>query len=235
MEQIQKIEQIQAEDNGWKFMHRHHIHIHQLENGETKHNTICRLKNELTVKICKFLKTHSEVPREYVPKLMSVLIRHPNWVAKSKDTIGITILETSGIRMLGLIKADGTVEEISYRKAIYGEEQFRQTRAALSNTIKHVKLAHLALRTSLNRTKCDCCGSQSGAIVTHNSPSHQYLVEGFLQKFDVSYVKTYVNAYGKLQLIDRNLAEAWIKYYKDTAHFALSCRGCFDKYRFTVQ
>ncbi len=233
MEQIQQIEQIQAEDSGWTYIHKHNMP--NMQSSETKTNTIARLKNELTVKLGKFLKTHAEVPCEYIPRIMSVLVRHPNWETKVKGTVGVTILETSGIRMLGLIKTDGTFEEISYRKAIYGEEQTRQTCSALRNTIKHVKQAHLAMRKSLGRTTCDCCGSQPGTIVTHNSPSQQYLVEGFLQKFDVSYVKTYVNAYGKILLIDRNLADAWIKYYKDTANFALSCPECFDKYRFTVQ
>ena len=233
MEQIQKIEQIQAAENGWTYIHKHHIPKQEI--GEIKQNTIARLKNELVVKIGKFLKTHAEVPREYIPRIMSVLVYHPNWAAKAKGTVGVTILETAGIRMFGLVKTDGTVEEISYRKAIYGEEHTMHARNALGNTIKHVKLAHLALRTSLGRTACDCCGSQPGTIVTHNSPSYQYLMEGFLQRFDVSFIKTFVNARGRHQLTDRNLAEAWIKYYRDTANFALSCPGCFDKYRFTVQ
>jgi hypothetical protein len=233
MEQIQQMEQIQAAENGWTYIHKRQIP--KQETCETKPNTIARLKNELTVKIGKFLKTHAEVPREYIPRIMSVLVRHPNWNAKAKDTVGVTILETSGIRMFGLVKSDGTVEEISFRKAIYGEEQASRTRAALGNTVKHVKIAHLELRKSLGRTTCDCCGSQPGTIVTHNSPSYQYLMEGFLQKFDVSFTKTFVNARGRHQLVDRNLADAWIKYYKDTANFALSCPDCFDTYRFTVQ
>lgn len=233
MEQLQKIDNIQAEENGWTYINKRHIP--KQGTGETKQNTVARLKNELVVKIGKFLKTHSEIPREYIPRIMNILVRHPNWSNKVRDTIGVTILETAGIRMFGLIKADGTVEEISYRKAIYGEEQTSQARNAMRNTIKHVKLAHLALRSSLGRTSCDCCGNQPGTIVTHNSPSYQYLVEGFLQRFDVSFIKTFVNARGRHQLVDRNLADTWIKYYRDTANFALSCPGCFDKYRFTVQ
>ncbi len=233
MEQIQKMDQIQAAENGWTYIHKRRIP--KQDTGETKQNTFARLKNELAVKIGKFLKTHAEVPVEYIPRIMSVLVRHPNWATKVKNTVGVTILETSGIRMFGLVKSDGTVEEISYRKAIYGEEQSSNARNAMGNTIRHVKLAHLALRKSLGRTTCDCCHQQPGTIVTHNSPSYQYLVEGFLQTFDVSFIKTFVNARGRHQLTDRNLAESWIKYYKDTANFALSCPGCFDKYRFTVQ
>lgn len=233
MEQLQKIDHIQAEENGWTFINKRHISVQGT--CETKQNTITRLKNELVVKIGKFLKTHAKIPREYIPRIKSVLERHPNWSTKVKDTVGVTILETAGIRMFGLIKADGTVEEISYRKAIYGEEQTWYARNALGNTINHVKMSHFNLRKSLGCTTCDCCGNQPGTIVTHNSPSYQYLMEGFMQKFDVSLIKTYVNARGRHQLVDRNLADAWIKYYRDTANFALSCPGCFDKYRFTVQ
>lgn len=233
MEQIQQIDHIQAEENGWTYINKRHVP--KQGTGETRQNTVARLKNELVVKIGKFLKTHAAVPREYLPRITSVLMRHPSWSTKVTGTVGVTILETAGIRMFGLIKSDGTVEEISYRKAIYGEEQTSHARNALGNTIKHVKLAHLALRKSLGSTTCDCCGSQPGTIVTHNSPSYQYLVEGFLQRFDVSFIKTYVNARDRLQMTDRNLADAWIKYYRDTANFALSCTGCFNKYRFTVQ
>lgn len=233
MEQIQMMDQIQDEKNGWTYIHKRRIP--KQETDETKKYTIDRLKNELTVKIGKFLKTHANVPREYIPRIMSVLVRHPNWATKAKGNVGVTILETNGIRLFGLIKSDGTVEEISFRKAIYGEEHNSLVRNALRNTIKHVKIAHLELRKSLGRTVCDCCGSRPGSIVTHNSPSFQYLVEGFLQTFDVSFIKTFVNARGRHQLVDRNLADAWIKYYKDTANFALSCHGCFDIYRFTVQ
>jgi hypothetical protein len=209
--------------------------VYDMQSIAYEQNTIMHLKNKLTVKIGKFLKTHAEVLHEYIPKIMKVLVCHPNWTTKSKDTIGITILKTCGIRMFGLVKSDGTVEEISFRKAIYGEEYISQLRIAMANTIKHVKIAHLKLRKSLGRTTCDCCGNQPGTIITHNSPSYQYLVEGFLQTFDASFINTFVNARGRYQLIDRNLANAWIKYYKDTANFALSCPGCFDTYRFTVQ
>ena len=232
MELIQKIEQFQDNENGWTYIHRRHVP--KQKTGETKQNTTDRLKNELVVKMCRFLKTHTEIPLEYTPIIKSILERHPSWAIKSKDTIGLTIMETAGIRMFGLIKTDGTLEEISYRKAIYGEEQVMHCRIALNNTIKHVKLAHLALRTSLGHTICDCCGCQPGTIVMHNSPSYQYLIEGFLQQFDVSFIKTFVNARGRYQMSDRNLADAWIKYYKDTAKFALSCPGCFEKYRFII-
>lgn len=237
-----KLDRIEEKCTGWTYVHHKSKTKGQISESSVDlrpesiyPNSVARLKSELTVKIGKFLKVHAEIPVEYLPKIRNVLARHPKWDEKSANSVGITILETGGIRMFGLIKQDGTVEEISYRKAIYGEKHANNARSALGNTIKYLQSGFQKVRHEMDRTACDYCETNPGILVTQNSPSFQYLVEGFMQTYNISVVKTYLNEHNYMRLADRNMADAWIAYYKERANLTLACRDCFTKHRFSIQ
>lgn len=178
------------------------------------------------LKITKSLRIQSEEAYEYFKELFK---GHPDYPEKTSKMTDLKIVKGAMGKgyMLKIVNSDGTEDDISWNKCIYGREMknvlMEAMRVAVMEQIKEFREANT------NRI-CGICKKDTKHVETHID--HVIHFESIAKTF-LEGEKEIPKEFEQNELVlkcfkekDRDFAERWAKYHKEEAVLRLTCASC---------
>lgn len=173
--------------------------------------------------ISEYLQTHSFIPEEDYPSIVTLFQQHPKWATKSQNLERIGIHHNRGTNAFVLIKQDGSVEDISYRKCINGTNSLHdENKAMRDDVIPQI----LAFRQQSDLSQCSLCGisieTSRGAHI-----DHVIRFKDLKQQFKASPDVIHTISLGSHRTIsDPHIRLAWQEFHRKNAVLRVLCTHC---------
>lgn len=187
---------------------------------------------EYTSELIKGLKKTKSVriqsPESYV-YFKELFKGHPEYPEKTARMTDLKIVKSPIGKgyMLKIVNIDGTEDDISWNKCIYGREMknvlMEAMRVAVMEQIKE-------FRETNTNTKCGICKRDTKYVETH--VDHEIHFEKIAKTF-LEGEKEIPKEFEQDELVlkcfketDRDFAERWAKYHREKAVLRLTCASC---------
>lgn len=171
------------------------------------------------------VKNHNE--QDY-KEFLELFKNHPEYPEKIQGIVDVFIVRnkmTPKYYELGIIKDDGTTDNISYLACCKIKHDKSKN---LKESMRYCIKPQIDEFRKNNKLECVSCGSLLNIEIDHNEPSFKKLYDDFIEmnpNIPSSFDNTYFNS-ACFKEVDKDYNELWYDYHLKHANLQCLCKKC---------